>query len=363
MRALHRLNWAVVLGIWTAFGFALIVQAYIAHFDEVVGMTKWEHQFSLAAQMYRAWIWAGLTPFVFALRREIQARHPNLLVAGSLHLLASVALLLWCNIVRMWILALSFGGWELRFFTLDNVFSHLGPFTIVDFYLYWVVLGAGILYDMNWERRISERHEEQLRTQLVTAELSVLRQQMQPHFLFNSLNAISSLTRAGESERAVEALSRLSTLLRDLMSLSGQQMIELRKELSYADRYLAVEKVRYEGRLVVRFEADDDCMEALVPSLILQPLVENAVTHGVAQRRNPCRVTISGQRVGANLRLKVSNDSAEVGRNGADGGHSGLGLSATQLRLEHMFGPLHRFDCSFGGPDGTVVLIEMPLRY
>lgn len=363
MPAHRHLRWKYVLGIWTLVGFALILQSYTneAGMPEPYGIR--DHAVTCVAQFYRAWLWAALTPFVFALRREIRRRHTSWAAIAFLHLLASVTLLIWCNIIRIWMVEFSFEGWNLDYLSIDAVASQLSPFTFVDLYFYWLVLGAGHIYDLDWEKRINERHEEQLRTQLAQAELVALRQQVQPHFLFNSLNAISALMREGASAKAVEALSLLSTLLRELMAHAGQQDIELHRELTYAECYLAVEKVRLEERLSVRFEADEGCLDAFVPTLILQPLVENAVKHGIAQRRNPGCITIAAHQEGEWLSLAICNDPAEGGREEMETNNHGIGLNATRRRLEKIFGSKYRLDCSFGGPMGTKVLVEFPLRF
>jgi two-component system LytT family sensor kinase len=358
----RRLSWVRVLGIWTLVGLALVVMMYLSLVEDTDHYRLEEHALTFLAQMYRGWIWALLTPVVFQFRREIRRRHSSWLAIGGLHLLAAVTFLVWCNIVRIWALNISFGMWDLKMYTVDYVFSIFSPFTIVDFYLYWLTVGAGALYDIDREKRLVEQHEEQLRTQLAQAELAALRQQLQPHFLFNSLNAVSSLMREGASEKAVETIALLSQLLRDLLSHTGQQEIELRREFAYVECYLSVEKVRFEDRLIIHFDADEDCLDALVPTLILQPLVENAVKHGIAKRVNPGRVSISGFRRGNMLQLKVCNDLAEGARKSAESVDHGIGLRSTRLRLERIFGNEYRLDCSFDGTDGAVVLIEFPLR-
>ncbi len=363
MPAHRRLRWKYVLGVWTLVGFTLVLQSYVTQVGNPDPYHFEDHAVTWMAQFYRGWLWAALTPFVFALRREIRRRHTSWAAIAFLHLLASVTLLLWCNIVRLWFLAFSFGWWTLDMYSIDQVSSQLGPFSIVDLYFYWLVVGAGHIYDLDWEKRVNEQHEEQLRTQLAQAELVALKQQVQPHFLFNSLNAISALMREGASARAIEALALLSTLLRELMAHAGQQDIELHRELTYADCYLAVEKVRLEDRLSVRFEADEGCLDALVPTLILQPLVENAVKHGIAQRRNPGCIKITAHREGEWLSLAICNDPAEGGREESETNNHGIGLNATRRRLEKIFGNRYRLDCSFGGPTGTTVLLEFPLRF
>jgi hypothetical protein len=355
----RRLSWIRVLGIWTLVGLGLVIMMYMSLSNDVGYFGFKGNVFTVLAQFYRGWIWALLTPVVFQFRREVRRRHSSWLAIGGIHLLAAVTLLVWCNIMRIWALNITFWWGDLNEFSIDYVLSIFSPFTIVDFYLYWLTVGAGALYDTDREKRLVEQHEAQLRTQLAEAELAALKQQLHPHFLFNSLNAVSSLMREGESGRAVEAIALLSQLLRDLLSHTGQQEIELRRELAYVECYLSVEKVRFEDRLITHFDADEECLDALVPTLILLPLVENAVKHGIAKRINPGRVSVSGYCRGNMLQLKVRNDSAERPLGSVD---HGIGLSATRLRLERAFGNQFRLDCSFDSSDGAVVTIEFPLR-
>jgi LytS/YehU family sensor histidine kinase len=217
--------------------------------------------------------------------------------------------------------------------------------------------------DLDWMKKRAELREERMCTQLAQAELVALKQQVQPHFLYNSLNTVSSLIREGEGTKAVEALAQLSQLLRRLMAYADSPEIELRSEFDYAQCYLQVEKVRYEEKLQVHFDADERCLGAFVPTLILQPLVENAVKHGIAQRRNPGRIAITAHCDAATLILKVTNDPAEGGRRTQESDNHGIGLSATRARLERTFGADHRLDLVRDGPEGTVVTIELPLQF
>jgi two-component system LytT family sensor kinase len=358
----RKLSWIRVLGIWTLVGLALVTMMYLSQVQDTDHYRWQDHLFVILAQMYRGWIWALLTPVVFQFRREIRRRHSSWFAVGALHLLAAGTLFVWCNIMRIWAIDVTFGWWSLDMYTIDHIFSIFSPFTIADFYLYWLTVGAGALYDVDREKRLVEQHEEQLRTQLAQAELAALKQQLQPHFLFNSLNAVSSLMREGASEKAVEAIALLSQLLRDLLSNTGKQEIELRREFAYVECYLNVEKVRFEERLGTHFDADEDSLDALVPTLILQPLVENAVKHGIAKRINPGRVSVTGFRRGDMLQLTVRNDSAEGSQMDSGSVDHGIGLRATRLRLDRIYGNRFNLECSFGGADGASVVIEIPLR-
>ena len=355
----RQLNWRVTLGVWTAVGVLLSIQTYVS--IPRVPDTLEGHGLLWVAQMYRAWLWAALTPFVFALRREIQRRHRSGFVIFGLHLLAALALLAWCNIIRMWMLNITYGWFQLEDYGLDAILNMVGRRSVIDFYIYWIVLGSGFLLDLADQKRETELREEQLQRQLVQAELTALKQQVQPHFLFNALNAISSLMREGESAKAVETIALLSTLLRKLMANAGNQEIELWRELDYVQCYLSVEKVRFEERLEMDFAIEEDCLDALVPTLILQPLVENAVKHGIAQRRTPGRVRISAHRTADRLHIEVFNDPAEGGRRPEAADNHGIGLQATRARLERAFGPKHRIHCDLNSPRGSVVTIELPV--
>jgi two-component system LytT family sensor kinase len=362
MPSTRRLNWRVVLGLWTGLGLLLILQTYVATAGDGRDFTRIQHAYTVVAQMYRAWIWALLTPLIFWLRRDLNRRHSNMAVVGGLHFLAALTFFAVGNVVRIWAIEASFGYWELRFYTIKFAYTQLGAYSLIDFYIYWAVLLVAYVSDVNWQKRQVELREGQLQTQLAQAELAALKQQVQPHFLFNSLNAIAALMREGASARAVEALALLSSLLRQLMNHAGRQEIELWREFDYAQCYLSVEKVRFEDKLLVRFDADEDCLNALVPTLILQPLVENAVKHGIAQRRNPGRIDVTARREGARLLVVVANDSAEGGHHASASENHGIGLSATRTRLERTFGVQHRLDCVLNGPDGTVITLEIPWR-
>ena len=354
----------MVLGLWTVVGLLLVVHVYVTTDRDITRFSWRGHLYTILSQMNRAWMWAALTPLVFWLRRHVAEHHRHWAVAGGLHLLGALTAFAAGNVLRFWVTAAATGYFQPHDFNLRVVYDYLDWRAIIDFFFYWVVLTAGYIIDLNRQKRQVEFREEQLRTQLAQAELAALKQQVQPHFLFNSLNAVSALMREGEGAKAVEALAQLSTLLRQLMAHAGRPEIELRRELDYAQCYLSVEQVRFEERLQVRFEADEECLGAIVPTLILQPLVENAVKHGIAQRRNPGRITVTARRAGDRLRLRVANDPAEGGRrpvNGTD--NHGIGLRATRERLRHHFGDDQRLDCVFSGPEGTVVTIELPFHH
>jgi two-component system LytT family sensor kinase len=352
----------VVFGLGTALGLFFVTEAFATTYVEYPNTPLSDWIYTFVCQLYRGWIWAGLTPLVFFLAREFRRRIQSRFVRVVLHVAAASFLLLVVNFVRLWATGLTCGYWDFSTYTIQNTLDQLGPHTVVDFYVYWAILGVAYVRDLAATKRQTELRAEQLRTQLVFAELGALKQQVQPHFLFNSLNAVSALMRDGDSARAQEALTLLATLLRSLLATAGQAEIELRRELDYAECYLAIEKVRFEERLIATFDVEEECLEAFVPTLILQPLIENAVKHGIARRLHPGIVRVSARRVGDRLQLQVANDVADHADVEGHGESYGIGLRATRTRLGHLFGTGFRLDCRFNKEGEALVTIELPLH-
>ena len=188
----------------------------------------------------------------------------------------------------------------------------------------------------------------------------MLQARLHPHFLFNALNAVSALTYK-DPDAAEHAVSRLSDLLRQALQQSPTQQVPLRDELAFLRPHLEIEQIRFSDRLRTEWEVEDDVGDALVPHLLLQPIVENAIKHGLARRATPGRLVISARRSGSVLRLQV-HDSGSGGAGRAVPG-TGLGLSSTRQRLEHLYGGDARLEVATHAEQGTDVTIEIPLRY
>jgi LytS/YehU family sensor histidine kinase len=181
--------------------------------------------------------------------------------------------------------------------------------------------------------------------------------QIRPHFLFNTLNSVSGLVRIGDSATAVAMLSALGDLLRLLLHGGDDQLVPLRRELDLVEHYLRIEQIRFGDQLHVEVAIEPGVENALIPNLILQPLVENAIRHGI---RSSGRVVIGVRRHGPVLRMSVS-DSGDVEPGESDAGGDGIGLSNTRARLARHYGGAHRFDLSYRDTGATAV-IEIPLE-
>jgi LytS/YehU family sensor histidine kinase len=197
----------------------------------------------------------------------------------------------------------------------------------------------------------------QLEAQLAQAELQVLKMQLQPHFLFNTLNTIAVLIRK-DPDAATEMVGRLSALLRFVLEHSGVQEVSLRTELELLDRYLQIEQTRFGERLSVRLAIDPEALDGRVPNMILQPLVENAIKHGISKRRGAGYIEVTAARINGSLRLEIRDDGENF--NGDSTVQEGVGLGNTRARLQQLYGDRYSFRLSRNGDHGTVASLEVP---
>ncbi|HWA59524.1 MAG TPA: histidine kinase [Gemmatimonadales bacterium] len=226
--------------------------------------------------------------------------------------------------------------------------------------LIYVLVALGLMA-VTWYRRLQERDlaASRLEAQLSDAELRALKMQLHPHFLFNTLHAISVLIRQNPAA-AQRTVTLLGDLLRSTLATAGVQVVTLREELTFLRRYLEIEEIRFEDRLRVRFEIDPALEECLVPNLILQPLVENAVRHAVEPSLAAGVVTVRARDDQGTLELAVLDDGPGVA--GGPGGGNGIGLATTRARLEGLYGERGVLTLTPRDEGGLAVLVRIPLR-
>jgi sensor histidine kinase YesM len=245
----------------------------------------------------------------------------------------------------------------------------------IDVIFYTAV--AAVLHALDYRRQYLDRElrAAQLEGQLATAQVAALRMQLNPHFLFNTLHAISSLM-DDDVRRARRMLVDLSDLLRLSLDSVGQHEVPLEQELTFLDRYLQIERVRFGDRLTVEIDVDENALDAFVPNLILQPLVENALKHAVAPFAGPGHIAIRARRDGATVRLSVEDDgpglptpfaSGDGAPPGSPAGsptktRGGLGLRNTRERLERLYGDNHHLTLRSRAGQGLTILLILPFH-
>jgi two-component system LytT family sensor kinase len=280
-------------------------------------------------------LWAGLTPLVLLLARRYRLDRPprprNLLLHGG----AALAL------AALHLLPVAAAAIVLRPYAPIEAPRPLGQEYVIlvtswlhiDFLVYWAILGLGYAYDYRQRLRERDLRASQLQAQLARAQLAALQLQIHPHFHFNSLNAVAGLVRQGRSEEALSLLAGLGELLRYVLDSAGTPFVPLEKELDFASRYLEIQQVRFSDRLESRLDVAPGLLGAPVPTLILQPLVENAIEHGIA-REGGGAVEIRAREEASFLRLSVRDHGPGLG----DPGRDGLGLANTRARLQEIYG-------------------------
>ena len=215
------------------------------------------------------------------------------------------------------------------------------------------------------QQALHAERERSLRAEALAhqARLEVLRWKLNPHFLFNALNAISTLVIDGRSREASAMIARLGDLLRSTLDLPAGPEISLAAEIELVRRYLDIEQVRFGDRLSLDVSVDDDAWTALVPPLILQPIVENAIRHAVAARVAGGRVLVHARRAADRLLVTVEDDGPGIA-NGADVAVSrkGIGLANTRERLRLLYGDAHHFTLGRGDLGGVRVAFDLPFR-
>lgn len=223
-----------------------------------------------------------------------------------------------------------------------------------------VMVGAIHAVDAFRAAREREVRAAMLSSHLARAQLKGLRLQLQPHFLFNALNTVSS-TMYTDPAAADEILDRLAELLRASLRTAQEDEVSLTTELEVLEHYLAIMSARFGDRLRIRKDVDPDCLQALVPSMILQPLVENAVRHGGVTHAGSGSIEVRARRDVEALVLEVENDGAGVAAVAAESGRSGFGLEATAERLRLLYGDAQRFTAGRGG-SGFLVRVTLPFH-
>jgi LytS/YehU family sensor histidine kinase len=230
---------------------------------------------------------------------------------------------------------------------------------LVTVIFYVSILGATYILDSR--KRLADQQMEtaRLNAQLSKAQLEALRHQIEPHFLFNALNAVASLIRENRNDDAVGMIAGISDLLRHVLRDSGRQQVPLREELDLLEKYMAIQKVRFSDRLHVELNVPTYLLRAQIPSLLLQPLVENALKHGVSKSAQGGWVRIAAARENGNLTLSVHNDGPKLSPDWKKTS-SGVGLSHLQTRLQGLYGQGFEFQLASAASGGVEARVSIP---
>ena len=243
-----------------------------------------------------------------------------------------------------------------------SAINWFGSIFLPNLFIYWLILSAGLIFSY-YERYQNEMLKaSKLDAQLSNARLQALQMQIQPHFLFNTLHSISALVLKNENRDAVKMINRLSELLRLTLDKIETQVLTLEDELEFTRRYLEIERIRFQDRLTVEWEIDAKALQAEVPTLILQPLVENAMRHAVDSTSGASRIVIAVQLQNNKLLLEVRDDGKDLKKVSEQNNGDGLGLKNTRARLAELYGADYSFSLKRISDDRTIAQIVIPFR-
>jgi sensor histidine kinase YesM len=317
--------------------------------------------FHPASVMYGAALW-GWWGCIAAALWKLSPRHPSILrfSRGTIlvHLGASCALAV-LHLVLMGSLGFTVAGWRAHYSALAILKSqlHINRFGL-EILTYGFVFGIIGIIQFQIRSQRDAMKALALQKQLSEAQLRALQMQLEPHFLFNTLNAVTTLVELGRQREATEMLTHLNTILKSTLSRRTPEKVPLSQELETVENYLAIEQIRFADRLRIEIKVEPSALNSLVPCFLLQPIVENAIRHGIAQSENEGCVEASARRVGQVLQLCVRNTGDRHGRRAHDG--HGIGLSNTRERLMHFYQDTYNMTAQALEAGGFEVAISIP---
>lgn len=325
-------------------------------------VTSLSPQMRMFLSQWIGWmLWIVLVPVALWLRRRFPLERNTLRQALPVHLLAVTLLCLVHAVLGLGLSQILFGGGPLSALLMRLAASWLFDLPFCALF-YGLVLGIGSALDYYQQFRERELRASQLEAQLAQAQLQMLKMQLHPHFLFNTLNGITGLVRDNDNAAAVQMLVGLSELLRQTLDNAGKQEVRLSEELEWLELYLKLQQMRFSDRLQVKIEAAPETLDALVPNLIAQPLVENAIRHGLARRAAPGVISLTAQQHNEQLELRVFDDGVGLPEGWRLEDCQGVGLKNTTARLQQLYADQGKLELRNRIGGGVEALLSIPLR-
>jgi two-component system, LytTR family, sensor kinase len=350
-----RISFPVLLGIATVFGVSSTIQAY--WLSRVTGNNEPMRVHLLVLNLVYWYVPALLAPVIVKLATKYQIRRGRLTTFAMVHLSGALAYSLIHTAAMLGTRALLMNGHFAKGWWFAARVEYL---TQLDWMFMTYLFLVGLAHALEFRRESDRRAVDsaQLEMRLVEAQLQALQRQLHPHFLFNTLNAIAGLMRS-DVDAADRMMDRLGDLLRMTLNTSNIQEVPLKEELEVLQKYLDIEQVRLGNRMTVNIDIDAEALDAQLPNFLLQPLVENAVRHGIAPRVEPGQLVIGASHLGNRLTIDIFNSGDGVPPHRLTLLNQGVGLANTRARLEHRYPNDHRLVFSNASP-GFRVTVDIP---
>jgi sensor histidine kinase YesM len=355
------LPWVSLVAVCTVLAILDALGSYSA--GSLSGVYRYRWRDALFWDLLGWYLWIPLTPAVIWFGRRFRLDRQRWRRSVLIHFHAGLGLALLRVTVLMLINFVAFAAPRdvARFtrFLREGSFLLLTEL-LIGMVCYGMILASVHALDYYRQYRAEELRASQLQALLAQSQLQALKMQLHPHFLFNTLHSISAL-QLEDVAAAQKMTARLGDFLRLTLDNAGAQEVTLKQEMEFLKCYLDIERVRFGPRLSVHFEIAPETLDARVPNLILQPIVENAVRHGIAPQTTPGRLDITSQHIDRKLRLEVRDNGPGLGTGRAGSVYKeGLGLANTRARLEQLYGAEYRFGLHDAPDGGLVVTMEMP---
>lgn len=348
-----RIGWMSYLAIWTAVAIVFALQNALTRSLNGEAAALFDH---LRWSMIQWYSWAALAPLVFRLAVRYPLQPGRHLLGLGPQLVASLAVTF---------MAMITGALVSTLFEPSGFADQLGYFLAQHFAVgmltYWALFAIQQAMHFHAEQAQRTLEASQLATDLAQSRLVALKSQLQPHFLFNTLHAIITLLDE-DKVSAEDMLLRLSELLRAFLEDYDGQEITLRQELELIELYLGIQRTRFKDRLQSRIYIAPETLDCAVPSLLLQPIVENAVRHGIGNRVGSDTIEIESRREGHTLCIEVRNRNSTLSTEPEPSAGHGIGLSNTRLRLKELYGGAADVRLDMIWPEGVVCRIRVPFR-
>jgi two-component system LytT family sensor kinase len=352
-----RLNWWIVAPlVWAVPAIIAMLQSLAPALSSPRPLESRDWIFA-ALQLPRFMLWAPLTPLIFAAARRFPFQRPGLARAIAIHACLALACIAFIEGLSQWVQQEAMAVSLSRRVIQGRVILNTLPRLSIGLMCYAAVVAVASA--LEYQRRLRDEavRVAQLQRDLSEAQVQAIKMQVQPHFLFNTLHAVNVLIEQ-EPGAATRMVTRLGDLLRHTLSRPGVAEVPLRTELEVLQLYLEIERTRFRDRLSVRVDAAPETLDALVPDLILQPLAENAIRHGIESNTGAGSVEVAVSRIGASLVIEVRDSGRGPGGDVTDR----IGLTTVRGRLARLYGDAHDFALTAAPAGGGVARIRIPFR-
>ena len=352
-------KWMVIVGLWTVvalfFASQFAVQSHISPRPlPFLRVLSWE--------IFSCYVWLPFMPLILWLGQRFRFKKKRWALSLFVHLAAGLLIPLLQQGVDAWMLPHLGYPPNQKF---SSFFAAYEYFLLLNYHVnvatYWGIIGLQYAIGYYQMYRERELRASQLEAKLAQSQLQILKMQLHPHFLFNTLNTISELVHK-DPDVAEQMVTNLSDLLRLSLESAGKQEVPLQQELDFLEKYLEIEQTRFQDRLRVRMQIDPQSLDASVPNMILQPLVENAIRHGIAPLACGGEIEIEAVRENGSLRLRVSDDGRGLPSGNVNAIKEGVGLSNTRARLNHLYGAAHELELQSAPDRGLTLSMTIPYR-